>query len=83
MSSSSSKQPTKKRARGLAAASSSKTKKAKKADEVEEEQGIENAGETWADLKELWENAFDAFSGAPVPPSVLVAGCPGLARCRR
>jgi hypothetical protein len=59
---SSSKQPTKKRARGLAAAASS-SKKAKKADEVEEEQGIENAAETWADLKELWENAFDAFSG--------------------
>lgn len=61
-SSSSSKPPTKKRARGLAAAATS-SKKAKKADEVEEEQGIENAAETWADLKELWENAFDAFSG--------------------
>lgn len=67
--SSSSKQPTKKRARGLAAAASS-SKRSKRTEEVEEEQGIENAAETWADLKELWENAFDAFSGASLstPP---------------
>lgn len=58
----SAQQPQKKRARGLAAASSSKSKKPKS--EIDEEHGIENPSETWADLVELWENAFDGLSGA-------------------
>lgn len=58
----SAQQPQKKRARGLAAASSSKSKKSKT--EIDEEHGIENPSETWADLVELWENAFDGLSGA-------------------